>query len=208
MNASEFLERLISSYPAGLRPDEDYTRVLDRDFKRRGLSSAEWEAAYDIAKDNFRMFPTMMDFNYCFSEAHSKVYKGSAPKIAYEYFRIDDKPFRRKVEIAPDGSLARLELPENATDYHLFLPDELEEDKNFLTAAQAVAAGYIPGGLYQTMTANRPNPVKSRFSKIGDLVRKEGEQKHNPIHAPVAEADDVDDSMASNPETEPTWDDI
>jgi hypothetical protein len=207
MNATEFLERLIASYPNALRPDEDYIRVLNRDFQRRGLSSSEWEAAYDIAKDNFRMFPTMADFNYCFSQAHTEVYKGSAPKVAYEYFRIDDKPFRRKIEIAPDGSLARPPLPENATDYYLYLPDELQEDKNFLTMQQAIDAGYMPPELYRTMTANRPAPVKSRFSKIGDMVRKEEAKKSISVLDPI-DADTIDDSMAANPEIDTPWDDI
>jgi hypothetical protein len=186
MNADQFIQRLIVSYVPGLRPDDEFIANAVHDVRMRGETSAVLEAAYDIIKDTYRMFPGLADISYSLAEARAKIYKGQEPDVAFEYFRIDGIGYRRKVEIDPSGNLARRELPEGAYDYTLWLPYKYRAREEALSADEAFAEGCLDEQLYRVMKAKNPNPKSSRWEKIGNIIKEEEKP---------ASVSDYDDSM-------------
>jgi hypothetical protein len=187
MNHAQFLERLIASYPPALRPDNDYVRELNNAIRRIPATSEELEIAYDLVHENHRMFPTLTDINFCLSEAHGRLFKGVEPEQAFEYFRIDGIGYRRKLAISPSGEVSRLELPEGAYDYTLWVPYKYRVHEEALSMEEAIDQGYLNEGLYKAIKDNaEKSRAKSRFEKIGEVIREEA----------------IDDSMFANPEPE------
>jgi len=197
MDANEFITDLFSSYPEPLRPDDDFTRIIQKEIKKRPVMSAVFIEALRIIQNSFRMFPTIPDINYAFVEAFKTVYKGQGPKTCWEFFEVEGISYRRDVSISPEGDIVRKPLPYGATNYFLSVPAELESDKNWITADQAYEQGCISDDVYRAMKSAKENShaYKGRFKKIGELI-------HNESHSGIVPEDFIDDSMASNPESE------
>lgn len=173
MNSQEFLGKLIASYPEGLRPDVDFVRQIDASLRRKSLSDKEYEYALQHLRESFRMFPCIADINEACNLAHQRVFQAGDVQDAWEYFDIGGRSFARRVKISADRELCKESLPEGATNYHLALPKELEADHDFLSFEQAYAEGCISSQLFEVLSAENPNPKKSRFEKIGNIIKEE-----------------------------------
>jgi len=190
MDANEFIDELVSSYPAGLRPDVDFLKVIQKEIRKKPVTSQVFEEVLTIIRNSFRMFPVISDINFAFDEAFKKVSRGAQTEKAWEYFDLDGYSYRRDVDIGTGGELLRKPVPCGATNYHLSVPAGMEADRQFLTAEEAYAEGCISEELWKTIKApNTKQPYKGRFEKIGALIHKEEQPELS-----------VDDSMAANPE--------
>ena len=168
MNAHEFVERLIASYPPNLRPDGDYVREIMKSVKKQAVTSEEFEYALDLLKANSQYFPTVFDIKQSFDDAGRISVRGKH-EPAWEYFDKDGYSYARRVDINPNGELMRKNIPYGAENYQLAVPYEMQADKEWLTLEQAYDAGAVSQGLYDMMTAKEPEKRwKSRFEKIGE----------------------------------------
>jgi hypothetical protein len=194
MNASQFLEGLVASYPPQVRPDAEYVKQISQYLKRKHYSSQELEDAYEIIRTSFRMFPSLADIQTCFISAAKTIQATASPDVAYDYFSIDGIPYRRKLLIDGSGQVVRRPIPEGAEGYHLQVPDHMRQDKDFISAEQAAAMGYIEKNMSASLAKNAEARMRNRFSKIKKNLEKAD------FGASVPEGDDADDSMAANPE--------
>jgi len=201
MDANEFLRDLVASYPQGLRPDVDFLNIIRKEIAKRPCNSQIYQAALSNIQGAFRMFPGIPDIKWAFSEAFKTVKTKS--KKGVEYFDLNKNTYAREVDITDDGEIVRKPLPCGATNYLLCLPPEFEANREFLTAEQAYAEGCISEELYAAVRSrNEKHPYKGRFEKIGEYIHKEEPPVQQPLQLPVidAEFEDIDDSMAANPE--------
>lgn len=205
MDAEGFMNELIDSYVEPLRPGVDFLKIVEREIKKRPCTSAIYEEALNQIRGAFRLFPGIADIKWAFNEAFKAVKPGE--KTATEYFDIGDNSYARPVEISSGGEIIRKTLPVGAANYHLWLPPELQSDKEGITAQQAYAEGCLSEELYQ-LIANKKDEqsLKGRFKKIGELIHQE-ESKQADLPIIEAEFEHVDDSMAANPEEKTTKDD-
>ena len=202
MDSREFMNALLASYPAGLRPDADYQNTLIKEINKRPCSSPVYLQALSNIQGSFRMFPTLPDLKWAFNEALKSV-ASSIAQSGMEYFDIGKHTFVRPVGITADGEVLRKDLPEGATNYQLVLPPKLQAKTDAITAEEAYNQGCISEELYQMVKSrNEKQPFKGRFQKIGELIK----DKQPELPITEAEYEVVDDSMAANPE-EPAHDD-
>lgn len=194
MNASQFLEGLVASYPPQVRPDAEYVKQIAQYLKRKHHSSQELEDAYEIIRTSFRMFPSLADIQTCFISAAKTIQATASPDVAYDYFSIDGISYRRKLLIDATGQVIRRPIPEGAENYHLHVPDSMRQDKDFISAEQAAAMGYIEKNMAASLAKNAEAQMRNRFSKIKKNLEKAD------FGASAPEGDDTDDSMAANPE--------
>lgn len=196
MTASQFLEGLVASYPPQVRPDAEYVKQIAQYLKRKHYSSQELEGAYEIIRTSFRMFPSLADIQTCFILAAKKIQATASPDVAYDYFSIDGIPYRRKLLIDGSGQVVRRPIPEGAEDYHLQVPDRMRQDRDFISAEQAAALGYIDKNFAMSLSKNAEVQMRKRFSTIKHNLEK---ADFGPSR-PEKEDEIVDDSMAANPE--------
>lgn len=198
MTSEQFLEGLIASYPPNIRPDAEYVRQISDYLRRKHYSSQELEEAYEIIRTSFRMFPSLADIQTCFVSAANHIHASSSSEVAYDYFRLDGVGYRRKLHIDGCGNVMRRPIPEGAEEYHLVVPDRMRNDKDFLTAEQAVEQGYLPKGTAIALRMAGENHMKERFKKIKQEMKKA--EFGAPPPPPHDDGADIDDSMAANPE--------
>lgn len=192
MDSNEFVRDLVASYPQGLRPDIDYLKIIQKEIAKRPCTSAIYVEALSKIQGAFRMFPSLQDIKWAFSESFKTIATGS--KKGMEYFDIGNHTYVRPVEILESGEVVRKELPTGATNYQLVLPPEFQADSQALTAEEAYAEGCISEDLYRIMRhPDERQPYKGRFKKIGELIKQEDGVYASP-------EDTIDDSMSANPE--------
>ncbi|MFA5409641.1 MAG: hypothetical protein WC343_12800 [Bacilli bacterium] len=196
MNASQFLEGLVASYPPQVRPDAEYVKQIASYLKRKHYSSQELEDAYEIIRTSFRMFPSLADIQTCFQSAARTIQANAAPETAYDYFSLEGIQYRRKLMIDATGQVIRRPIPEGAEDYHLQVPDRMRQDRDFISAEQAAALGYIDKNFAMSLSKNAEVQMRKRFSTIKQNLEK---ADFGPSR-PTKEDEAIDDSMAANPE--------
>lgn len=196
MNASQFLEGLVASYPPQVRPDAEYVKQIAQYLKRKRYSSQELEDAYEIIRTSFRMFPSLADMQTCFQSAARTIQANASPEVAYDYFSLDGVPYRRKLMIDTTGQVIRRPIPEGAENYHLHVPDSMRQDRDFISAEQAVAMGYIDKNMAASLARSAELQMRKRFSTIKQNLER---ADFGPSR-PAKEDEAIDDSMAANPE--------
>lgn len=196
MNASQFLEGLVASYPPQVRPDAEYVKQIAQYLKRKHYSSQELEDAYEIIRTSFRMFPSLADMQTCFQLAARTIQANASPEVAYDYFSLDGVPYRRKLMIDATGQVIRRPIPEGAENYHLHVPESMRQDRDFISAEQAVAMGYIDKNMAASLARSAELQMRKRFSTIKQNLER---ADFGPSR-PAKEDEDIDDSMAANPE--------
>lgn len=194
MDAKDFLQDLVDSYPEGLRPDQGFTTALLREIRKIPANDTIYQEVLAFCANNFRMFPVISDIRQAFVDVREKISKGYSQRKGQEWFELNGKTFTRSVNISATGEVVRDPLPLGATDYFLWVPEEFQADRNYIDAHEAFSEGLITLEMYKLMAkSDEKASAFSRFKKIGDLLHKEDKKDDDPELF-------VDDSMAANPE--------